>query len=56
MEVHIAISKHVGTPPPVGVPTADWLVGTLMVCASIFVVNLAYHKRAVLICIPKMER
>ncbi len=44
MEVHIVISRHMGTPHPVGVPTADWLVGTLMVCASIFVVKPAYRK------------
>ncbi len=56
MEVHIAISRHVGTPPPVGVPTADWLVGTLMVCASIFGVKPVYRKRAILVCIPKMSR
>jgi hypothetical protein len=56
MEVHIAIRKHVGTPPPVGVPTADWLVGTLMVCSNIFVVKPAYRKRAFLVCIPKMGR
>ncbi len=57
MEVHIAISKHVGTPPsPIGVPTVDWLVGTLMVCADIFVVKPAYRKRAFLVCIPKMGR
>ncbi len=53
MEVHISISKHVGT-PPVGIPTADWLVGILMVCANIFVVKPAYRKRASLVCIPIM--
>jgi hypothetical protein len=56
IEVHIAISKHVGTPPPVGVPTANWLIGTLMVCANIFVGKPAYHKGAFLVCIPKAGR
>ncbi len=56
VEVHIAISKHVGTPPPVGVPTANWLIGTLMVCANIFVGKPAYHKEAFLVCIPKVGR
>jgi hypothetical protein len=46
-----------GHPPhPVGVPTADWLVGTLMVCTSIFVVKPANRKKAILVCIPKMGR
>ncbi len=56
IEVHIAISKHVGTPPPVGVPTANWLIGTLMVCAGIFVNKPAYRKGVFLVCIPKVGR
>ena len=35
MEVHMAISKHVGTPPSRRGTDGNWLVGTLMVCANI---------------------
>ncbi len=51
---HTAKSKHVGTPPPIGVPTANWLIGTLIVCTNIFVGKLAYRKGAFLVCIPKV--
>ncbi len=35
MEVHIAISKHMGTPPSRRGTDGKLLVGTIMVCANI---------------------
>ncbi len=45
-----------GHPPSHGVPTANWLIGTLMVCANIYVGKPAYRKGAFLVCIPRMGR